>query len=189
MPQGSVSTEAGWVSVPVSAQSVAGTQYAIVLDDSTASSIDSYAWSADDEDPYAAGSAPETGVDFAFKTYVADTAAPTVTCSASPATLKSNNHRLASVTTSVTVADESGGSGSAGFTLVSVQSNQADGGLGPGDLANDIQGWASGTADTSGLLRTERYGVDRVYTFTYQGSDLAGNPANCQATVTIKKGT
>jgi hypothetical protein len=86
-----------------------------------------------------------------------DTTPPSVTCSARPASLKSNNHKLASITTTVNVTDA--GSGAAGYTLVSVQSNQPDSGLGPGDLPNDIQGWTTGTADTSGLLRTERYGA------------------------------
>lgn len=114
-----------------------------------------------------------------------DSVAPTVTCSASPATLKSNNHKLASITTAVAVTNT--GSGSAGFTLLSVASNQADSGAGPGDVPNDIQGWTIGTADTSGLLRIERYGTDRVYTLTYQGSDVAGNTATCLTTVTVKK--
>lgn len=117
-----------------------------------------------------------------------DTTAPTVTCSAGPGTLKSNNHKLVSITTSVTVTDETGGSGAAGFTLVSVHSSQADSGLTGGDLSNDIQDWTIGTADTSGLLRAERYGGDRVYTLTYQGSDVAGNTATCQTTVRVKKG-
>lgn len=50
-----------------------------------------------------------------------------------------------------------------------------------------LRGWVMGTADTGGLLRQERYSVDRVYTLTYQGSDNAGNTATCQAIVTIKK--
>jgi hypothetical protein len=116
-----------------------------------------------------------------------DTTPPSVTCSARPASLKSNNHKLASITTTVNVTD--GGSGAAGYTLVSVQSNQPDSGLGPGDLPNDIQGWTTGGSDTSGLLRTERYGGDRVYTLTYQGSDAIGNTATCQTTVTVKKGS
>ena len=115
-----------------------------------------------------------------------DSVAPTVTCSATPATLKSNKHKLVSITTSVTVTD--GGSGPVGFKLLAVQSSQGDSGLAADDVPNDIQGWATDTPDTSGQLRSERYGGDRVYTFTYQGSDQAGNTAGCQTTVTIKKG-
>jgi hypothetical protein len=47
-------------------------------------------------------------------------------------------------------------SGPAGFTLVSVTSNEPDNGLGDGDQPNDIQGFALGTPSTSGLLRAER---------------------------------
>jgi hypothetical protein len=129
---------------------------------------------------------------FTVQTVVPDTTAPLVRCSATPSmikgtTLKSNNHKLISVSTSVTVIDNAGGSGSAGFKLVSVTSSQADRGLASDDLAGDIQGWVTNTADTSGLLRQERYGVDRVYTLTYRGADNAGNTATCSATVTIQK--
>jgi hypothetical protein len=182
----------------------AGTSYAIVLSANGAACPDngyfSYSWAFQSGDPYPRGAplfsddggatwtSPGPG-DFAFKTYVAtDSTPPTVSCSATPASLKSNNHKLAAITTSVTVTDEAGGSGAAGFTLVSVTSSQADSGLAADDVPNDIQGWTTGTADTSGLLRQERYGTDRVYTLTYQGSDKAGNTASCQTTVTVTKG-
>ena len=118
-----------------------------------------------------------------------DSTAPTVRCAASPATVRSNRHKLIAVTTTVTVTDEAGGSGAAGFRLVSVTSSQPDSGLATDDVPNDIQGWATGTADTSGLLRIERYGADRVYTITYEGSDNAGNTATCKTTVTVRKAT
>ena len=101
--------------------------------------------------------------------------------------LKSNNHKLITVNTTVTVTDGVGGSGAGGFTLVSVTSSQADSGLARDDVAGDIQGWSVGTADTGGLLRQERYGNDRVYTLTYQGRDIAGNTATCTTTVTVNK--
>jgi hypothetical protein len=69
-----------------------------------------------------------------------------------------------------------------------VTSNQADSGLGTGDVPNDIQGWTTGTNDTSGQLRAERYGTARIYTLTYQGKDVAGNTNNYQATVRVPKG-
>jgi hypothetical protein len=120
-------------------------------------------------------------------TTIADSTDPTVTCSASPARLKANK-KLITVTTTVSVTDEPGGSGTAGFTLTSAVSSQADGGLARGDRPDDIQGWTTGTPDTNGLLRAERFGGNRVYTLTYQGSDLAGNTQLCQATVTVVKG-
>lgn len=43
------------------------------------------------------------------------------------------------------------------------------------DVANDIKGWTTGTNDTSGQLRSERY-----------GKDLAGNTKSCQATLTLQ---
>jgi CSLREA domain-containing protein len=118
-----------------------------------------------------------------------DTTPPSVSCSVSPSTLRlpANNHKLVAVTASVQVTD-SGGSGPDGFKLLSVTSNQADSGLGRDDVPNDIQGWTTGTPDTSGQLRAERYRTDRVYTLTYQGIDKAGNTKNCQATVRVRKG-
>ena len=68
--------------------------------------------------------------------------------------------------------------------LVSVVSSQAESGLGPEDVPADSQGWALGTADTSGELRAERFGTARTYTLTYRGFDLAGNSADCATTVT-----
>jgi Regulator of chromosome condensation (RCC1) repeat len=119
-----------------------------------------------------------------------DTTAPSVSCSATPNKLRTsaNNHKLVTITASVNVTDNSGGLGGDGFSLVSVTSNQADGGLGKDDVPNDIQGWTIGAADTSGQLRAERYGKDRVYTLTYRGKDLAGNTGECQATVRVPKG-
>jgi hypothetical protein len=114
-----------------------------------------------------------------------DAQPPTVTCSAMPNILWPPSHKLATITVSVTVTDEPGGSGANGFTLVSVTSSQADSGLSNDDPPGDIQGWTTGTADTSGQLRAERYGSARVYTLTYQGSDRAGNTAQCTTTVTV----
>ena len=114
-----------------------------------------------------------------------DTTPPTVTCSASPSVLRPPNQRLVPISVAVSVTDT--GSGPAGFILVSVTSNQADSGLTTEDLPNDIQGWATGTADTSGLLRAERFFRTRIYTLTYEGRDVAGNTATCVTTVTVPK--
>lgn len=119
-----------------------------------------------------------------------DTKVPSFSsCSVTPSRLKPPNHKLVTATASVQVSDPTGGSGLDGsFTLVSVTSNQADSGLGPGDVPNDIQGWTDTPNDTSGQLRAERYGATREYTLTYQGKDLAGNTAECKPTVTVPKG-
>jgi hypothetical protein len=108
-----------------------------------------------------------------------DKTPPTVTCSVSPSVLWPPNHKLVAVTASVTVSDSL--SGPAGFTLVSVTSSEPN--SGPGDL----QGFVLGTPSTSGLLRAERLGTGtgRVYTLTYNGTDVAGNSTACVATVTV----
>ena len=108
----------------------------------------------------------------------ADTTPPTVTCSATPAQLWPPNNKLVSISTEVTVTDD--GSGPAGFTLVSVTSNE-------GDAGTESSGWTAGTPDTSGFLQASRLGsgTGRVYTLTYQGEDNAGNTATCATTVTV----
>jgi hypothetical protein len=109
---------------------------------------------------------------------LSDTTPPTVTCSASPAVLWPPNNKLVPVATQVTVSDP--GSGPAGFTLVSVASNE-------GSVASESSGWTIGSPDTSGFLQAARLGsgTGRVYTLTYQGTDKAGNTATCSTTVTV----
>jgi hypothetical protein len=111
---------------------------------------------------------------------------PTLSCEASPAELWPPNHKLIPV--QVHAWFDNASPGSAGTVrLVSVKSNEPDGGLGRGDMPGDIQGWEPGTGDTAGLLRAERsaQGSGRTYTLTYQGSDQAGNVATCETTVTV----
>jgi probable HAF family extracellular repeat protein len=125
-----------------------------------------------------------------------DKSAPKVSsCSVTPSKLSTsaNNHKLVTVKATAPMLTDSGGSGPNGLTLFSVTSSQADSGLGPDDVPNDIQGWTTGTNLTngqlgSGKLRAERYDGARVYTLTYQGKDLAGNTAECKPTVTVPKG-
>ena len=123
-----------------------------------------------------------------FSVTVRDTTAPSVSCSATPNKLRTsaNNHKLVDIKATVTVTDS--GSGDGGFKLVSVKSSQPDSGLGPDDVAGDIQGWTLNTNDTTGQLRAERYGTARTYTLTYRGSDLAGKTTDCSTTVTVPKG-
>lgn len=113
-----------------------------------------------------------------------DTTPPTITCTAIPATLWPPNHELRSVRVAISAADDSG---SVTVTLVSVTSNQADSGLGRGDLPGDIRGWTIGTDDRRGRLRAERFGGARVYTLTYRAEDQAGNTASCRTTVTVPR--
>ncbi|MBI2887108.1 MAG: hypothetical protein HYY02_07855 [Chloroflexi bacterium] len=113
-----------------------------------------------------------------------DTTPPTVSCSATPSVLWPPNHKLAPVSVNVQATDASG---IASVVLVAVTSNEPDDGLGDGDTANDIQGWAVGTSDTSGMLRAERSGSGngRVYRLFYTATDNAGNSASCSATVSV----
>jgi parallel beta-helix repeat protein len=111
-----------------------------------------------------------------------DITPPRITCSASPSVLWPPNHDLRAVTVSISASDDSG---TVTVTLLSITSNQADSGLDPQDVPNDIQEWVTGTDDRSGFLRAERFEQARVYTVTYQASDPAGNTATCSTTVTV----
>jgi endo-1,4-beta-xylanase len=111
-----------------------------------------------------------------------DATAPAVACNATPSVLWPPIFLLVPVTVTVGVTDA--GSGTGDFTLLSVTSNAPDG---EGLIGHDIVGWTIGTPDTSGKLRAEPnlFGPDRVYSLTYQGSDIAGNHTTCTATVTV----
>ncbi|HEX7940358.1 MAG TPA: hypothetical protein VF488_01060, partial [Gemmatimonadaceae bacterium] len=68
----------------------------------------------------------------------------------------------------------------AGFQLVSVANSETD-------SASDIQGFTTGGASTEGTVRAARAGSGggRAYTFSYVGSDKAGNTASCVAEVLV----
>jgi hypothetical protein len=102
-----------------------------------------------------------------------DKTPPTVTCQASPSTLWPPNGKLVPVQVTVSVTDPNG-SGPAGFTLVSLTSNE-------GSIADEQQGFVVGSASTNGSLQASRAGngSGRIYTLSYQGSDVAGNTATC----------
>jgi hypothetical protein len=106
-----------------------------------------------------------------------DETPPTVTCAATPSRIWFHKGKLVPVELAVTVTDE--GSGSGGFVLTGVSSDE------PGD--DDVRDFVVGTPDTDGLIRAERdpEGDGRTYTFAYEGADLAGNTATCEATVEI----
>jgi len=108
-----------------------------------------------------------------------DKTPPTVTCSAKPNVLWPPDGQLAPVSLSVSVADAISGADS--FQLASDASNEPDSGAG------DIQGFTTGTEAVHGLLRAERLGTGRgrIYTFAYNGTDRAGNSANCSTSVIV----
>jgi hypothetical protein len=87
----------------------------------------------------------------------------------------------------VSVSDA--GSGSAGFVLSAVTSDEPDRGTGPHDRPGDIADWAAGTGDTEGRLRAEQADKHepRTYTIAYTGRDKAGNATACEATVVVAK--
>jgi hypothetical protein len=109
-----------------------------------------------------------------------DATAPTISCDPDPQYLWPADGALDPVRVAVAVRD--GGSGPAGFTLVSVTSNSW--------LLLNVLGFRTGTADTSGWLRaigTLSSQTARTYTLTYQGRDVAGNTTSCAALVTVAK--
>ena len=120
------------------------------------------------------GTADPTPASF---TWMVDTVAPAVTCSATPNNLWPPNGKLMPVSVAVNVSDPL--SGPAGFTLISATSSE------PG--VDDIQGFTVGAASTTGLLRATRSGsgTDRLYTLTYAAVDRVGNTASCVTTVLV----
>lgn len=108
-----------------------------------------------------------------------DKTPPTMACTVSPDSLWPPNHKLETVTATVTVTDTL--SGPAGFVLTSATSSE------PTSGEPDIVGFDVGTADTVGQVRADRLGDGngRVYSLVYSGTDRAGNAATCTVTVTI----
>jgi hypothetical protein len=112
-----------------------------------------------------------------------DRTAPTVACSVlNPANgqIWPPNGRMIEVTTGVKVTDAT--SGSAGFVLAAVTSDE-------GDAAKLTDRWSIGTPDTAGRVKAERLdtGDGRVYGLRYVAKDQAGNTATCTAEVTVPK--
>jgi hypothetical protein len=120
----------------------------------------------------------------ADEVFAVDHTPPTVACSISPELLWPPNHKLHKVTAAVSASDDSG---SVAVTLVAVTSSQTDASLDADDASADMQEWAVGTDDRSGLLRAERVNESRVYTLTYRAEDPAGNTATCAVAVTVPK--
>jgi hypothetical protein len=76
-------------------------------------------------------------------------------------------------------------SDTASVTLVSVTSNKPDTGLGDGDTTQDMVIVDNNTVK----LRAERSrnGAGRVYTLTYQATNVCGNTTTATATVTVPR--
>ena len=102
-----------------------------------------------------------------------------------PATLWPPNHKLRTVTVSVTASDIC--DASPVIRLVSIVSNEPDDGLGDGDTSQDVQGALLGTDDREFQLRAERSGKGsgRIYTITYSATDASGNVTLRETNVSV----
>jgi hypothetical protein len=111
-----------------------------------------------------------------FGPILIDKTAPSCSFSITPNPIGPANTKLVAVTALVTVTDAL--SGPNGFVLRSVTSNN------PSTVSSDVVGFVVGTPSTKGQLRATK---GRVYTFTYQGFDVAGNSSpTCAQQVTVK---
>lgn len=120
-----------------------------------------------------------------FEGYASDNTPPELQLSADPSQLWPPNHRMVPVNVNIVVQDDQDPQPT--VTLVSVASNEADNGLGDGDLGDDIQEASIGTDDRQLALRAERSGTGtgRVYTLTYEARDAAGNVSTATVTVAV----
>jgi hypothetical protein len=101
-----------------------------------------------------------------------DATPPTLTCTPTPSELWPPNGKLTPVSVDVDLADTM--SGASGFLLTNAPMSDA--------FDFDV-----GTPDVAGLLRAERagHGGDRTYRLGYAGRDVAGNTAECAASVVV----
>ena len=111
-----------------------------------------------------------------------DAVAPIIdSISVSPDTLWPANHKYVDVTATVVASDNIDLNPT--ITLVSVTSNEPDNGDDDGDTINDIVI----VDDFNFQLRAERSGIGtgRIYTITYQVTDVCGNSTTQSVTVTV----
>lgn len=103
---------------------------------------------------------------------------PSASAAVTPDVLWPPNHKYVTVTATVNASSDV-----SAISLLSVTSNEPDNGLGDGDKANDIVILDDFTFD----LRAERSGAGsgRIYTITYQVTNVCGNSTRVTATVTV----
>lgn len=127
----------------------------------------------------------ETDTDEVVKTIV-DTTPPELSVALTPDELWPPNHRLVSVTATISAADACG---VAFATLSSLESSEPDDapGAGDGHTVGDITDVALGSADSIFGLRAERSaaGGGRVYAVTYLAVDPSGNEVVATPHVTV----
>ncbi|MBE9516252.1 MAG: hypothetical protein IME93_04680 [Proteobacteria bacterium] len=109
-----------------------------------------------------------------------DTLPPTLSVTVSPDTIWPPNHKMVDVAATVTVQDDQ--DANPVVKLVSIVCNECD------VTEDDVDGAVFGTDDRNFAVRAERTGQrkeGRVYTVIYSATDVAGNSATTEATVTI----
>lgn len=113
-----------------------------------------------------------------------DNTPPIIDIELSPSLIWPPNHKMRTISANVTVQDNCP---VAGFTLLSVESDEPDEGTGDGDFPNDIQGVKAFTNDTTFQVRAERMGNGdgRTYTVTYEVEDGSENTSEGSATVEV----
>jgi len=116
---------------------------------------------------------------------VIDTTPPVIEVALNRSVLWPPNHKFHDIVASVTVSDEC--DPEAGFTLVSIESDESPNGRGDGNTPQDIRDASYGEPDLTFALRAERQGGGdgRVYTITYRATDAAGNEALGTAEVRV----
>ena len=122
-----------------------------------------------------------------FLVEVIDVTPPEIQVTLSPDSLWPPNHKLVTISATVTVTDDY--DPNPAVELVSVTSSEPDNGPGDGNTIGDIAGADIGTDDRSFQLRAERSGSGsgRTYTVVYKATDASGNVATASATVFVPK--
>ncbi len=119
---------------------------------------------------------------------ILDVSAPEVSLTVTPSVLWPPDHKFMVVNITVTVEDNC--DSNPNISLVSIVSNEpVENFLGNGDKGPDVMGASFGTYDLSFLLRAERatanHATGRVYTITYEATDISGNTGVATTTVLV----
>jgi hypothetical protein len=116
---------------------------------------------------------------------VTDTTAPEVELVVEPSVLWPPNHKLVTITATLTVDDVC--DTAPVVRLLSITSNEPENGNGDGNTPSDIQDADFGQDDRMFALRAERSGggSGRVYTVTFEVEDGSGNTTIREAEVRV----
>lgn len=118
---------------------------------------------------------------------IIDSKPPAISLQLDPILLWPPNHKMIDIIASVILTDQCDVNPT--FILKSIVSNELDEDIGDGDMPNDIQYADIGQPDISFQLRAERSGkgTGRIYTITYEASDLSGNVVTISESVIVPK--